>query len=186
MELESALQESAHLGFAAKTAHLEKKKLSLPHLTQLAGDKYRLQMDKSKVTWPPAMHAPDSKAVPHSYTNSSAHLTAVTSSPSTPYRRRNGNGGGSGNGGGGNGGGGGQRSNSNNNRNSNGNRNGNQSATSLKRKPPSLDEQPVKHVNGKPVFQRMVNGKKMEWCNVCKRWTTTHNTGTHRKKSEVS
>jgi len=68
----------------------------------------------------------------------------------------------------------------------NGNRNGNQSATSLKRKPPSADEQPVKHVNGKPVFQRMVNGKKMEWCKQCKRWTTTHNTGTHRKKSEVS
>ena len=36
------------------------------------------------------------------------------------------------------------------------------------------------------MFERMINGKRMYWCDQCKRYTLTHHSGTHKKKSELA
>ena len=120
LALESALQSIMHISNQDKTAELIKRGLSFKQVMEIALQAYASQVcDKDNITWLPALHAKDSKAVPSSYTNSSAHLTAATSP--APRRPRNGNGGGG---------------NRGNNRNKN--RNDNRNASNKETSPTSL------------------------------------------------
>ena len=46
----------------------------------------------------------------------------------------------------------------------------------------SITNQPYNHINGTPVYCRTINDKKYKWCTPCNRWSTTHNTATHKGK----
>ena len=137
---------------------MSRKKLGWRDILKLAESKYKAQMIESFVRWPPACNALDSKAAPPSF--GSAHLSQFEHHQGG--RRNRGSGSGS------------------NNRNKGagrgrpqGNRPGSSSGDRPKSKnpkfvPPDPKAQPTRHVNGKPVFEKTINGQKFEWCALCK------------------
>ena len=160
----------AHLSAKEKSAHMSRKKLGWRDILKLAESKYKAQMIESFVRWPPACNAPDSEAAPPSF--GSAHLPQLEHHQAPQGGRRN-------------------RGSGSKNRNKTtgrgrpqGNRPGSSSGGRPKPKnpkklPPDPKAQPTCHVNGEPVFEKRINGRKFEWCAKCKRYSTTHNTGTH-------
>jgi hypothetical protein len=153
-----------HLSNQQKAAHMTKKKLGWRDILKLAETQYKAQTVETRVRWPPACHAHDSKAAPQHF--GSAHLTQYA-------QARNGRGS--------------QKGQKNY-------RNGGKSTNKTHGKPdgsngknpkfipPDSSATPIKHVNGKPVYEKVINGKTMQWCGKCKRYSTTHNTGTHTGK----
>ena len=161
-----------HLSNQEKAAHMTKKHLSWRDILKKAESQYKEQTVETQVRWPPACHARDSKAAPASF--GAANLTQYdaqrpSGSSGGGSRARNGN----------------RNGNRNGQRNSsrNGSRNGNGGQSDKPKNPkfipPAPNATPIRHVNGSPVFEKMINGRKFEWCATCKRYSTTHNTGTH-------
>ena len=194
-KLQTACKLITHLANKEKAAYMNKKNLGWDDILKLAETQYLSQMVATRVRWPPACNAKDSKAPPGAF--GSANLTQFTpSNGGSNYNRGSTN---ASNGGGHSGGHNGKGKGNSNKRHGNGNGNGNGTrsngngngdgnGTRTKTKnpkfaPPDGNATPNRHINGIPVFQKMINDRKMEWCSKCNRWSTTHNTATHTGKS---
>ena len=154
------------------TEHLSALELGWDDILDKVEERYQLQVVPDMIRWPPAYNTVDTKAPPGQF---GANLTHIPSSEgsSNSYSKKNrkchecgkpghfkrdcpelkSNGNGSGNG----------------NRNHRNN---------PKTTPPASNETPIKQCNGEPVFEKEINGRTMQ-CAKCKRYTTTHNTGSH-------
>ena len=53
---------------------------------------------------------------------------------------------------------------------------------SYKWAPPTSSDKPHTHVNGTPIYRKVISGKTYEWCKHCTRWCLSHNTATHTFK----
>jgi len=206
-ELEAELPRLFHLSNKDKEVELRSKNLGWEDILDLAEQRYQLQNQSGNVTWPPALSAKDSKAVPSQFASINQVRALLTSLMQTSGNQRachlcgktdhlkkdcpqntsdgNGNHSGSSN----NRGGSNRKQNSNNGNGVNGTRgngnrtNGNNGNGHKKKnsrlEPPSSGMTPASYVHGEPVFEKMINGRKFTWCKVCKRWSTTHHSGTH-------
>jgi hypothetical protein len=113
---------------------------------------------KDNVTWPPAMHAKDSKAVPDGFNKAaSALLSQLLDKKESNKHKDKASSGETG---------------------TNGNIDSGKSFDLLRIAPPD-DAVAARFVNGKAVFEQDIGGKKFFWCSICSRWTTTHHSGTH-------
>lgn len=148
-----------------KTKHFAAAKIGWRDIFKEAEHYYKVQNVPTQVRWPPACNPIDSKTVPRSY--GSANLSQ--------YEPR------------------GDNNRSGNSGNSGYQQRGNQRGKVFnKSKPfnkgngknpkfvaPDPKTTPNHHVNGVPVYEKTFNGRKMQWCAKCKRYSTTHNTATH-------
>ena len=174
-EVKAQALQITHLNIEEKAKHMNQNDCRWEDILNKAEDLYKEQMVDVLERWPPACNTRDSKAPPSQLT---ANLSQAPLQYTCKDKDKD------------------KRSKDNKDRNSNGNDKGKQKKDQEKKnkkdskkknpkfQPPCPDEKPICFVNGEPLYERTINGRKFQWCWKCSppRWSTTHNSGTHTGK----
>ena len=149
---------------------MKSKKVGWNDILTLARNNYLAQVTPGAIRWPAACNPRDSKAAPANF----GHLAQLpgptgppNGGPTGGYQGRN------------------QRNSTRNRdrgRKTGNRRNGGNPGNRPRNPrfvPPAADAKPISQLNGHPVYEKLIDNKKMEWCKFCKRWTNTHNSGSH-------
>ena len=121
------------------------------------------------IRWPPACNPSDSKTVPAAHGNL-AQLPAPQPGNQSGNHKKKGKGKKNGNGNGKNGKG----------------RTGGDEPKNPKCIKPDSSMTPISHPNGEPVHEKMIQGKRFQWCGKCKRWSTTYSARSHGLNKQES